>query len=260
VHCDGLDTLDALAEEAIARGMTSLGFSSHAYTPVGLSEEYSILTRGAQDDYIADVKRVQALYKDKIDLYLGTECDYFSVIDKAKYEYVIGSLHYTYKDGNFLSVDHSAEISEEGVRRLFGGDFKEYVKNYYSIMADMVRKTGCDVIGHFDVVTKFNENQKYFDDTASWYLDCAFEAAYELVKSGVLFEINTGAMTRGLRTTPYPSRLIADFIAKNGGKFILNSDCHNKKNLMFAFDFAEKYYDGIEIIDYGEILKKKYKK
>ena len=52
----------------------------------------------------------------------------------------------------------------------------------------------------------------------------------------VAFEINTGAISRGYRTTPYPEDFILDEIKKLGKKLIITSDCHSKENLIFGFD------------------------
>ena len=55
---------------------------------------------------------------------------------------------------------------------------------------------------------------------------------------GLPFEINTGAMARGVRSVPYPSPEILKMIKKHGGEFMLSSDCHDKNCLDFAFDKA----------------------
>ena len=55
-------------------------------------------------------------------------------------------------------------------------------------------------MGHFDLLTKFNEGDRLFDAGAPRYLDAAMGALDTLLKEDVLFEINTGAMSgeRGL--------------------------------------------------------------
>ena len=53
------------------------------------------------------------------------------------------------------------------------------------------------------------------------------EAADKLLKTDAIFEINTGAISRGYRTSPYPSDEIIDYIAKSGKKFAVCSDSHS---------------------------------
>ena len=102
-------------------------------------------------------------------------------------------------------------------------------------MSDVVNKTNADIIGHFDLISKFNEGGRFFDENNERYKKCAYNAIEKLVKYNVPFEINTGAILRGYRKTPYPN---ADFIRKIeslGGKFILSSDAHSAENLCFGF-------------------------
>ena len=51
-----------------------------------------------------------------------------------------------------------------------------------------------------------------------------------------VFEITTGAISRGYRTTPYPQPFILKEIHKIGGKVIISSDCHDKNYLNCYFD------------------------
>ena len=63
----------------------------------------------------------------------------------------------------------------------------------------------------------------------------ALEAMEELLRTGVPFEINTGAMYRGLRTEPYPSYGLLKELQKRGGEIVLSSDSHDCNSIGFAF-------------------------
>ena len=82
--CDGKSTAEETVIEAIKKGFTSLGFSGHGYTAFELGscmkDEYG---------YIKEINRLKELYRDKIEIYLGTEEDAFAPIDRSKYEYII---------------------------------------------------------------------------------------------------------------------------------------------------------------------------
>lgn len=103
------------------------------------------------------------------------------------------------------------------------------------------KKPQCDIIGHFDLLTKFNENHDIFDEKSDKYLSAAEEAVNTLAKNDVLFEVNTGAISRGYRTTPYPSPEIMKMIKSAGGKVTFSSDCHKADNLLYGFDNALSY-------------------
>ena len=51
-----------------------------------------------------------------------------------------------------------------------------------------------------------------------------------------VFEINTGAIARGYRTTPYPSDFILKEMKNADCKIIISSDCHDKNFLTNYFD------------------------
>ena len=55
-----------------------------------------------------------------------------------------------------------------------------------------------------------------------------------------LFEINTGAVSRGYRTTPYPQMEFLKEFNRQGFGVVFTSDCHNKDKIDSYYDEAEK--------------------
>ena len=53
-----------------------------------------------------------------------------------------------------------------------------------------------------------------------------------------MLEVNTGAMARGWRTSPYPADFLLERIAQAGGRVTLTADAHAKEQLTFGFDEA----------------------
>ena len=104
-----------------------------------------------------------------------------------------------------------------------------------------MEKTHPDIIAHFDLITKFNEGNNLFDTYNPRYVRAQDSAINELVRHGIPFEINTGAISRGYRTEPYPEKSVFDKIKERGGKFVLSSDAHAKDNIAFEFDKWSKY-------------------
>ena len=62
----------------------------------------------------------------------------------------------------------------------------------------------------------------------------ADRALAELMPAPVVFEINTGAISRGCRETPYPDPRILSVLQKNHVRLLRTSDCHRKENLLFG--------------------------
>ena len=231
--CDGHDEPEEIVLEALDRGMTVLGFSSHAAVPF---DNDWCMTEAATSEYIRRINELKAEYAGRIRILLGTEWDYFSVGDRSIYDYIIDSVHYLPINGEMVSVDNTPEEQKAAADRFFGGDYKPLIRQYFSMVGELADKPDCRIIGHFDLISKFNEKSHAFDESDPEYVRIWQSAADKLLKSGKIFEINTGAMSRGWKTVPYPSPDIIAYIRDHGGKLILNSDCHRKENLMYAFD------------------------
>jgi histidinol-phosphatase (PHP family) len=103
----------------------------------------------------------------------------------------------------------------------------------------VVNKTECDIIGHFDLISKFIEKEPLFDVTHPHYVAAWQKAVDELLKHNVPFEINTGAISRGYRTQPYPSEEMREYIREKGGRFVLSSDAHSTDAIAYKFEEYE---------------------
>ena len=234
--CDGNDSPEDIIQEAIRRGMSRLGFSGHSFT--AFDTEPCMSFDGTQR-YMAEIHRLKEKYRGQIEILCGTEQDYYSDMTTAGYDYVIGSVHYIIVDGEYISVDHTPEIFANLIHR-FNDDPYKLAEEYYSLVADVVRKTNANIIGHFDLITKFNEGGKFFDEDNPRYISACNDALDSLLKTGKPFEINTGAISRGWRKTPYPSAKILKYISSHNGSVILSSDSHSKDTLMFQFAECEE--------------------
>ena len=231
--CDGNNTIEEMAAAAYKSGITSLGFSSHAFTPHDTSycmklEEY--------ESYRREILRVKELYSGKLDIFVGLEQDYFSVKPTIETDYIIGSVHYVKKNGEYIPVDETKGHIESAVRRLYGGDIYAFLEDYYGLVCDIYDKTHCDIVGHIDLCEKFNGDGKLFDRTNERYVCVSRTAVDKLIARGCIFEINTGAMSRGYTDFPYPQENLLRYIAKRGGRIILSSDSHSVDTVNYKLD------------------------
>ena len=88
---------------------------------------------------------------------------------------------------------------------------------------------------------KFIEQGELFDTSHPRYRAAVLRALDCLCRHDVVFEINTGAIARGLRTSPYPEPWIREEIRARGKRFIRNSDCHKKELLLRAVPGSTGY-------------------
>ena len=109
---------------------------------------------------------------------------------------------------------------------------------YFEFEAQVVERTQCTFVGHFDLVTRFNDQLHAFDEEDPRYVRPALEAMEHLVAQGVPFEINCGAFNRGRKAELYPRRSLLRALHDFGGEILITSDAHDAALLNGGFDVA----------------------
>lgn len=232
-YSDGENTPEEMIRAAIARGMRKIGISDHSYT--WFDESYCI-QKECIAAYRKEIAELKEKYKDQIRVLCGIEQDYYSDEPTDAYDYVIGSVHYLKVGDAFAFVDESPELFQEAIDTFFGGDPYAFAERYFETVADVVNKTGADIIGHFDLISKYNEEKAFFDPSHPRYVAAWKKAVDALLPFERYFEINTGGMASGRKTSPYPSAEIQNYIRLRGGKLLLSSDAHKAEDLCFRFE------------------------
>ena len=87
----------------------------------------------------------------------------------------------------------------------------------------------------------------------------SLEALDAVADTDKLFEINTGAIARGYRTSQYPSRFLLERLKERKTKLILTSDCHNRDYLDCYFNEAEALLRSIGINELYELTDDGFK-
>ena len=248
--CDGKSTAEEQVLSAIAKGFVSLGFSGHAYTPFDLSycmtpEKYPL--------YLSELRRLQKVYGDRLQIVPGMEQDSFHPIDPADFglppdapacelpiRYRIASVHYIRdpQSGKYYEVDLSQQ--ELGCCRdeVFGGNGLEMVRAYYAECVRNAYEGKGDIIGHFDLIRKLNSGGLFFDEEGEEYQRIALTALDEAIEAGVPFEVNTAGYRNGKQIQPYPAIFLLRRLAERKVPVIVTSDCHDAAQLDFQFDRA----------------------
>lgn len=238
VLCDGKDTLEEMVQTAIEKGFDSIGFSGHSF--MDIYAEFSMDEKTVAE-YKAEIARLQQVYGDKIRIYCGLEKDNYTTLSTEEYDYLIGSVHVMKHEQGLLFIDWTAERTRENIEKVFGGDGIAYARHYYKTVADLPNHGSFDILGHFDLLTKFNEKEPdLFDADCPEYRAAAIEAAEALVGKVKYFEVNTGAIGRGYRTTPYPALFIIQEMKRLGFGAIISSDCHDRNFLDCGYEQAKQ--------------------
>lgn len=234
--CDGADSPEELVLEALRLGCQSIGFSGHSYVPF----DDCCMSLSGTEEYKKNILGLKEKYRGRIKIFLGIEQDIFSPADTAGYDYIIGSVHYLFKNGEYVPVDESAAGLRRAVELHWGGDWYALAEDYYAAAAKLYDITKCNIVAHFDLITKFNQGGVFFDPSHPRYRTAALAALEALLKCPVAFEINTGAMARRFRREPYPEPFLLAALKNAGAPLVLSSDCHKRENLLFGFSAASK--------------------
>ena len=104
---------------------------------------------------------------------------------------------------------------------------------YYALVARLAEVPQVDIVGHFDLITKFDEPHTRYPIVPP----SARAAMERLVRAGKIFEINTGAISRGYRQTPYPAEPLLRLLREMDGKILFTADAHRACDV--AFGYAE---------------------
>ena len=267
-YCDGKDSLRDMIEQAVSLGFTELGFSGHQWSV--WDSDYA-MTPENTERYLTELAELRKEHSDRIRVYTGIERGFISPDrDNSAFDYVIASVHNAGTDDCLFAVDHTEEIMRAGVREVFGGDMMEYIKDYYRREAKVLVTARGHIAGHFDLVTKFNEGGRLFDESDPAYRRPALEALDEAIEtyrgSGIpdeqsgnmppairdalesgrpIFEINLGAMARGYRTVPYPAPFIIRELIRREVPLLISTDCHDKRDLNRDMAWALKYVNSL---------------
>ena len=209
--------------------------SCHGFAP--FDPAYSV---PGEEEYLSAMADFRTAWAGRLRLYIGVEEDLFAPsVMPERYDYRIGDVHYARdrSTGDLVPVDGSVEELVHVIRHLFHGNAMDMVRDYYDNMV-AAAETHPLILGHFDLITKYNERAHFFDEDSGEYQDVAAQALEACLSNGVVFEINTGAAAKGLRSVPYPAPFLLRRLKDLGGRIVLSADCHYAPRLTAGLDAA----------------------
>ncbi len=236
--CDGKDTLAEMAWAAFEAGAVSFGASGHSHTP--MPEDEGCVLPTDMTAYRAEVLRLRAEYAGRMDVLLGIELDNCADVTAEGFDYWIGSAHRLRgPDGQYHVVDWDAESLAACQRGPFQGDAFAMTEAYYDAVGRMAARRPT-ILGHIDLIAKFNEGGRFFDEGDPRYRSAALEALRAADPKETLLEINTGAMSRGYRSVPYPALFLLKEWRAMGGTIILTADAHSAGAVVYGYAQASE--------------------
>lgn len=230
-YSDGSGSPEEYVLAAIRNGFLSIGFSDHAYN------SYDYNSRTELEDmprYLAEMRGLKQRYASEIEIYTGIESDYLELAG-GDFDYMIGSTHFVRDSGGkYYSIDESPQHFDKALRAL--GGIQPLARTYYAQVAGIACNQKPDIIGHFDLILKFNGIHGLIDVESGWYASLVEEAVDAIAASGCIVEVNTGGMSRGCTTHTYPTERVLRAMLARHIPVTVSSDAHSVKNLCFRFD------------------------
>ncbi|MCF8302652.1 MAG: histidinol-phosphatase [Bacteroidales bacterium] len=237
-YCDGKDVPENFVKKALEGGFYALGFSSHA--PVPFKNNFAI----AEEDlpvYRDEVRSLAEKYKDTLRIFLSLEIDFVTGVTKdfaafqkeLGLDYIIGSVHLVRNSDphKLWFIDGpKAEIYDEGLNRVFGGDIKKAVKAYYHQINQMLESQPVDVVGHLDKI-KMHNKDRYFEQDEKWYRHLVLETLEVIKQTGAITEVNTRGIYKGRSDELFPGNRILKELKQRHMPIMLNSDAHKPDDL-----------------------------
>lgn len=224
---------------ALRAGLKTIGFSSHCRT----GYDFDPCQLKDPELYFNELEFMKHKYKGKINVYTGLELESFVYGEKRpsidrRCDYAIGSIHYVRNEGKYFTVDYTHQEIINALKAFKGRE--NFLDSYFEDFLSFADTVPFDIVGHVDVFTKFNEKYNDFDENDSKYQKQVLSHIEKLAAKGRIFEVNTGAIDRGYRSTPYPAPFILKKLYELKSPVIINSDSHSVDTICQSFDLAEK--------------------
>jgi len=237
--CDGKGPIESYITTALEKDFTALGFSSHAPLPVKndwtLTEETLLIYLGELDQQIFK-------WGSRIQIYKGLEIDYipgYQAPNQRRWtdlnlDYAIGSVHSTTglsQNPEYYCIEGPDHELKWLLDEIHEGSWEKLSEAYYTRICELVELGGFDFLGHLDMIKKKNRDNAYYREDAPWYHRQVITALDTLEDSGIILEVNSGAISRGVLDEVYPSPWILAEALKRDIPVMVNSDAHRPEDI-----------------------------
>ncbi len=239
-HAQG--QLANVVQAAAERGFTTYGLSEHAprFSVEHLyPEERGLTPADLVDKFERYVHRAMELrdeYQDRLELLVGFETEALPVdlwADKmrelrrsAAFDYIVGSVH---SIGDTW-IDLNPETSERAA--LASGGWEALRCAYFDRLAELVETLEPEIVGHVDLIRRFDGHDFQFSGTAMQHAERVLEAARA---HGAALEVNAAPVRRGFGPV-YPGPQVLARAQQMGVAVTLGDDSHGPDGVGIGLD------------------------
>ncbi len=222
-------TMEQYVRRAVELGLEELGFSCHYPSPPGYDYPLPdcLIPRELFPVYLDEARRLRDEFAGRIRIRIGAEFDYLGPavschpLETARglgLDYCIASVHIV----DEVVIDYTPEHLRAALQSYPGG-IDRLCERYYECLAELAEPGCCSIIGHFDLVKKFNHQR---DLRPARDLTAVVDRALDrIAASGAAIEINTSGWDKPCREQ-YPAEPILRRALARGIPITAGSDSH----------------------------------
>ncbi len=224
-------TIAAMAEQAIAKGLSYLAITDHCDINGELSGRDRIPDR---DALFAEVNAAKEAYRGRLEILHGIEmgqahhhpAEALAILEKQPYDIVLGSLHNLRGEDDFYLMDQDT-IDDKQAHVFFDRVIEESLEI-------------CD-FPHIMVITHLSYMERYMF-RAGRALDYTphreglCRLFDKIIEKGLVLEVNTSDLSTGYSLPPVP--LLRLYRERGGKRICLGSDAHHPSLIARNFEAA----------------------
>lgn len=232
-HAEG--GIEDYIRSAIGRGLSVIGISDHSpYFAHPEDHPHPAIAMAASEfpNYVKEVLRLKERYKDKIEVLLGVESDFFpehahvyqKVYAEYPFDYIIGSVH---------QVDGVSIFNKNRWEHLTNAQKQAVKERYYELIGRSASSGMFDILGHIDAMKAY---YPAFSDIQTE----AVERTLKLIgEHDIAIEVNTSGKTKAVGGW-YPAEPILEMALHYGVSVTFGSDAHTPERVADEWEEVRK--------------------
>jgi histidinol-phosphatase (PHP family) len=235
--------LEDVVRSAVQAGFSIYGLSEHAprYRVEDLFPDETDLRvedlARIFESYVGTALALRERYADRIELLIGFESEVVPEQGWAEqmcelrrrhpeFDYLVGSVHHVGGSGIDVTPELTAKVSEE----VGGRDALERL--YFELVGEMVERLRPEIVGHFDLIRKFDGFGASFGPGTWKYI----ERALEVIRGvGSVLDVNAAPVRRGMGPV-YPLPPLLERAREMGIPVTLGDDSHGPAEVGVGLD------------------------
>jgi histidinol-phosphatase (PHP family) len=241
IHSEDADSsLEAMCRSALEKNLAGLAFTEHVdFNPADKGYDYF-----RKEEYENAIDLIRQTYNGKLTILKGMEFSEphlypqeFSRLSQGGWDVIIGSVHMM---GDHFVGDSRIDNPD---------DLADLYNRYFTMVLEMVRQGGFDILGHMDFPKRYFGKEAYPVKLIESILS-------ELVRNNIALEVNTSPLRKGLNECSPDAEILESYALAGGSMVTLGSDAHIPEDIMADFEKARSLCSSIKGLKIGHFEKR----